>query len=194
MAKLKAPLMSLGASGKLAGTLVFSTWKGLKTAREYVTPSNPQTAAQTTQRGLFTDAVSAWRNYYTDADMRTAWNRAATAEGRAESGFNNFMRACTKITASDADASFAYDFAAAAGNTVDFAMKNADDGNPGDEAGNFEVWVGTNADNLLYLETKTIAAGSISTSDLGDVDDVLYVQLRKDSESRSGVCKVTLIA
>jgi len=194
MAKLKAPLMSLGAVGKLAGTLVFSTWKGLKTAREYVTPANPQTAAQTTQRGIFADAVSAWRNYYVDADERTAWNRAATAEGRAESGFNNFMRGATLMGQTDADASFAYNAGAAAGQTVSFAMKNMDDGAIGDEAGNFEVWVGTSPDSLLYLETKTIAAGAVVTSDLGDTDDVKYVQLRKDSASRSGIEKITLIA
>jgi hypothetical protein len=57
MAKLKAPLLSLGASGALGKTLVFFPWKGLAVAREYVVPSNPKTTAQTTQRGYVTAAV-----------------------------------------------------------------------------------------------------------------------------------------
>ena len=58
MAKLKAPLMSLGASGKLGGALVFFGWKGLNVVREYVIPSNPKTAGQTTQRGYLTLMVA----------------------------------------------------------------------------------------------------------------------------------------
>lgn len=58
MAKLKAPLMSLGAAGALGKSLVFFGWKGLDVVREYVVPSNPQTTLQTTQRGYLTAAVT----------------------------------------------------------------------------------------------------------------------------------------
>ena len=57
MAKLKAPLMSLGASGALGKALVFFSWKGLNVVREYVIPANPKTALQTTQRGYLTEIV-----------------------------------------------------------------------------------------------------------------------------------------
>lgn len=59
MAKLKAPLMSLGASGKLGDALVYFGWKGLDVVREYVVPANPKTTGQVTQRGYLTDAVAA---------------------------------------------------------------------------------------------------------------------------------------
>jgi len=58
MAKLSGPLFSLTASGAIAKTLVYFGWKGLKVARQYVVPSNPKTAAQTTQRGFLTEAVA----------------------------------------------------------------------------------------------------------------------------------------
>lgn len=58
MAKLKGPLFSLGASQKLGNALVFFPWKGLNVVREYVIPSNPRTALQTTQRGYMTTAVA----------------------------------------------------------------------------------------------------------------------------------------
>lgn len=57
MAKLKAPLLSLGASGAIGKTLVFFAWKGLNVVREYVIPTNPRTKPQTTQRDYLTDIV-----------------------------------------------------------------------------------------------------------------------------------------
>ncbi|GAI68425.1 unnamed protein product [marine sediment metagenome] len=57
MAKLKAPLLSFGASGAIAKAVVYFPWKGLNVAREYVIPANPRTALQTTQRGYLTAAV-----------------------------------------------------------------------------------------------------------------------------------------
>ena len=58
MAKLKAPLLSLGAAGAIGKTLVFFNWKGLDVAREYVIPANPKTAKQDTQRGYVIAAVA----------------------------------------------------------------------------------------------------------------------------------------
>ena len=58
MAKLKAPLLSLGASGQIGKSIVFFPWKGLDVAREYVVPANPQTTLQITQRTYFENAVN----------------------------------------------------------------------------------------------------------------------------------------
>ncbi len=46
MATVKGPLFSLGASGTLAGAIVFSTWKGRPYVREHVVPANPKSQAQ----------------------------------------------------------------------------------------------------------------------------------------------------
>ena len=58
MAKLKAPLLSLGAAGAIGKSIVFFPWKGLDVAREYVVPANPKTDPQNTQRGYLTAAVT----------------------------------------------------------------------------------------------------------------------------------------
>ncbi|MBA7665757.1 hypothetical protein ES703_73831 [subsurface metagenome] len=58
MAKLKAPLLSLGASGAIGKTMVFFPWKGLDVVREYVVPANPQTGPQTTQRNYLKACVA----------------------------------------------------------------------------------------------------------------------------------------
>lgn len=194
MAKVTAPLFGFTASGKLADALCFFRWKGIDCARKYVVPNNPQTADQTTQRNAFTSCVSAWRNYFTVAQGRTAWNRTATVGPKPMSGFNAFIAAAVQIITGDADASFASTCTAASSEAVTWAMLNLDDGGQGDESGDFEVWVGDSPDSLLYLETKTIIAGYVLSSDLGDVDDIKYVKLRKDSQDRSGISKITLIA
>jgi len=88
MAKLKAPLLSLGASGQLGKALVYFPWKGLDVVREYVVPANPQSAPQVTQRGYMTFAVAMWHTQaYTAADV-IAWNRYAGTLAAIMSGFN----------------------------------------------------------------------------------------------------------
>ncbi len=50
MAKATGPLYSLSASGKLANAMVYFTWKGINVVREWLIPSNPQSASQGDQR------------------------------------------------------------------------------------------------------------------------------------------------
>ena len=50
MAKVSGPLMSMEASGKFGGSLVFGSWKGRSVVRQLVTPSNPRLAGQTLAR------------------------------------------------------------------------------------------------------------------------------------------------
>ncbi|MBA7645468.1 hypothetical protein ES703_53226 [subsurface metagenome] len=91
MAKLKAPLLSFGASGKLGGALVYFPWKGINAVRTYVIPANPKSGPQRYQRECFTNAVDAWHFLeYTDAD-RVAWNRYAGTLAAIMSGFNSMI-------------------------------------------------------------------------------------------------------
>jgi hypothetical protein len=50
MAKVTAPLMSMTASGKFGGALVFTTWKGRPTVRQLVIPTNRKSAGQVATR------------------------------------------------------------------------------------------------------------------------------------------------
>lgn len=60
MVKLTAPMMSLGASGTIAGSIVFSNWKGRAYARSHVIPSNPKSALQVSLRGMMKFLSQAW--------------------------------------------------------------------------------------------------------------------------------------
>lgn len=90
MAKTQAPFLSLGAKGQLAKTIVASTWKGIKTMRQYVVPANPRTTAQVAHRTLFGDVVALWKSFITTPADISAWNRLALQSGKPQSGFNAF--------------------------------------------------------------------------------------------------------
>lgn len=92
MAKLTAPLLSLGAAGQLGKALVFFPWKGIKAVRTYVIPANPNTADQQTQRGYMDTAVEVWHNCTFNVIDLIAWNRYASTLEAIMSGFNSFIR------------------------------------------------------------------------------------------------------
>lgn len=52
MAKVTGPLMSMGASGKFGGALVFANRIGTNVVRALVTPANPMSIAQMTARNI----------------------------------------------------------------------------------------------------------------------------------------------
>ena len=87
MVKLLGPCMSLDASGKLAGAIVFSKWKGRNYARQLVKPANPQSGGQVGMRSMFKFLSQVWAGL-------TAGNKA-TWETRADdmvvSTFNAFL-------------------------------------------------------------------------------------------------------
>lgn len=92
MAKVKAPLFSLKASGKLGNALVYMTWKGIEDVRKYVIPTNPRSPKQVEQRGYFRDANNEWDSPDYTAGDRSAWNLEALVAPGAQSGWNRFVR------------------------------------------------------------------------------------------------------
>jgi hypothetical protein len=71
MALVSGPLLSMRASGQIGKSVVFSKWKGRQTARAYVIPSNPQSAAQTEVRTTFQWVHDLYKSL--GADAQAAW-------------------------------------------------------------------------------------------------------------------------
>ena len=98
MAKLKAPLFSFGASGKLADALVYFPWKGLNVVRSWVKPSNPKSTDQVTQRGCLTAAVAAIHAAQglaadaLDEDDRNAYAALASTFSTPRTWFNTLVK------------------------------------------------------------------------------------------------------
>jgi len=99
MAKLKAPLLSLGASGAIGKTLVYFPWKGINAVREYVIPTNPQTDLQIAQRAFIKEVVSLLHTQMTDAtdpfeaDDKSAYLWLASLSKTPITWFNALCRA-----------------------------------------------------------------------------------------------------
>lgn len=77
MVKLSAPCMSLGASGTLANSIVFSNWKGRAYARTHVIPSNPKSAMQVSMRAMMKFISQAWATV--DPTPQGTWDELAAA-------------------------------------------------------------------------------------------------------------------
>lgn len=87
MAKVTAPLLSFGASGSLAKTIVASKWKGRPYMRQHVIPANPQSVDQTLTRDAFASAAAIWK--IGGPLLRAPWERFAV--GQVLTGRNKFQ-------------------------------------------------------------------------------------------------------
>ncbi len=87
MALVKAPAMSLEASGKLGNAIVFSKWKGRAYVRALVTPANPKSGGQVGMRSMFKFLSQDWQ--YRTAGQQATWETRANQA--IVSPFNAFM-------------------------------------------------------------------------------------------------------
>lgn len=78
MAKPTAPLLSFDASGQIANSLVYSSWKGRPYVRRYVVPANPNSTAQQATRNVFAASNSFWKGAGSLA--RAPWTLFATGQ------------------------------------------------------------------------------------------------------------------
>ena len=88
MVKVTAPVMSLEASGSLAGALVFSKWKGRPYVRSLVRPANPRSPGQTSNRARM--KFLSGSHPAKDSQEMLSW--LTIAESLKISPFNAFVR------------------------------------------------------------------------------------------------------
>lgn len=86
MAKTTAPLLGFGASGGVADTIVYASWRGIPYARRHVVPANPRSTAQTLTRDIFRTLSQMWKSM--PSGGVAPWNAFAT--GRKFLGVNAF--------------------------------------------------------------------------------------------------------
>lgn len=193
MAKLKAPLLSLGAAGAIGRTLVFFPWKGIDCVREYVIPSNPKTAPQTTQRGYLTAAVSAIHAAQAqaanplDEEDQIANSALASAKGLIMTWFNQITKLWIDVKVAG-KSPIVY----SNGNIVDTLTTNIIIGleiweETPDDLNNGKFYFGTSKTNLIHKEIGTLISGqsiNINGVDLSaflTAGNKYYVQMRPDS-------------
>jgi hypothetical protein len=87
MATVKAPLMSLDASGTIGRSIVFSNWKGINYVRRHAVPANPNNPSQVAVRQCLKALAQAWAGI--GATPQGTWDDYIT--GKTESPFNGFV-------------------------------------------------------------------------------------------------------
>lgn len=76
MATVKGPLFSLGASGTIGGSIVYSGWKGRAYVRRHAIPANPKSVSQYSVRAMMRFLSQYWTNL--SASEKADWaTRAA---------------------------------------------------------------------------------------------------------------------
>ena len=99
MAVPTGPLLSFGASGTIAKTMVYSKWKGRPYVRRHVIPANPKTNAQTLTRNAFAWTSNVWKSAPTL--LRSPFDRFA--QGQVLTGRNAFIGKNTQLLRPETD-------------------------------------------------------------------------------------------
>lgn len=88
MATVKGPLFSLDASGAVAGSVVFSKWKGRNYVRRHAIPANPKSSSQLSVRAMMRFLSQDWTNLSTA--NKATWNTRAAVTN--VSPFNAYIQ------------------------------------------------------------------------------------------------------
>lgn len=89
MARTTGPLLSMDASGSVAGTITFAKWKGRNYVRQLVVPANPQSPLQVGMRASMKFLTQFWASGLTSGNKAT-WD--ALAASQAISSFNAYVQ------------------------------------------------------------------------------------------------------
>lgn len=86
--KLVAPNLSFEASGTIGKIITYAKVRGIKYARSWFKPANPQTAGQVNIRTALTLAIPVWQNTFSQA-QKDAFDSGAS--GTKDTGFSLYM-------------------------------------------------------------------------------------------------------
>jgi len=193
MAKLSGPLFSIRATGALAKTLVYFNWKGLKVVRSWVSPANPKTAAQTTQRGYMTAAVAMIHAATIEAanpldeDDQVAYARWASVYSTPRTWFNQAVKGWIDCELNSKTPVIYRDFTISdkTANSIDLIIYLSEE-TPSDlAAGKF--YFGDTPTSLIHAKAGTLNAGVDMDLIAEDCSAFLtagiryYVQFRPDA-------------
>lgn len=111
MAIVQGPLLSLSASGSIAGSV---TYRASLSGQQCIKPSrtsHPRSTAQLGQMQLIFNTVKFWRASITDQTTRNAWTTAARIIKARYSGYQMFVaKSCNWQTGAEACSAITFDY------------------------------------------------------------------------------------
>lgn len=193
MARVRTPAISLGASGKLAKTLTFHKWKGIKQAQEYAIPHNPRTPAQQANRQRLTIANAWWRSLHPLNIIREGWLNYQRTLRTKSSAYNVYLSAALKMQGIYTDPAIVYGFGFRFPDGLSWTLQDLKTQGPPTEPGDFRMYVGINSKNLVFKKAMPPdPPGVIYVTGLGGPGTKLLGQVFKDDIPRSGINEFTL--
>lgn len=104
MAKIKAPLFGLEASGTIGKTITYSKWKGIPYVRAWTKPKNPKTEKQKAIRTRFIYLLGKYHTLdwcFNFTHPILGYNAFAHYKRLAMSGLNYFLKIYMKIPSAE---------------------------------------------------------------------------------------------
>jgi len=194
MAKVFTPLMSTGARQSIGDVLTFQRSARLTRAQAYVVPSDARTGPQLALRGYSTSAVRFYQTYIQSLSLAAAWTREVNVNRGRMSGYNQAVSMIVQALWRSDPTSFAIDAEQTADEEVTITFADVRTGAAGTEAGDFDIYVGNTTQSMTLYASMPIVAGAIVIPSLLPVDETRYIQLKKNSFSRTGIIKLKGIA
>lgn len=193
MTKVTAPLLAFTARGRIGRTVVATRRTGNSIIQPYVVPSNPNTPAQAAQRSAFSVVAAHWNLPETHPDNHPAWTRTAKRSLKPVTGYNAFLKNALPCYAQDPASAFVDSLYPTAPLTASATLLALNAESPPFEEGDFHLWSGPTPQTMIYMESQQQMYGTwAGIVELGQHNDIVYVQLRKADYDRSGIYKITL--
>lgn len=193
MAILKAPLLALRASNQLGKAIAYRSMRGNNVACAYAQPSDPQTAAQLTQRSKIDRTVDFWKVKKGDQKVIDAWHRYAKHLRKPWAAYQTFIHFNTLWPLSG-DYAGAWYLSRERWNPgiqvrYEFSNINTQDG----FTANIEtmVWIGDSPTNMQFAKNDNINIGGRCSWQFAEMTTLpLYYQISlRTGEPLTGIHK-----
>jgi len=194
MAKLKAPLLSRKAFGKLADQITFTDRRGRPEARKSTTPANPRTPAQTQQRTYVEQAASVLPLVRSSPAFYEPFQRYKSASRYKNDWISLFMSTMLLplkdwptpvfFPAASTWPGLMVGFFAASIFGIPFPT----------EPGFVDIYSGLDITGMIRVDRQPFPTGALSVGPIGSGGETRYFQIRKGRLYRSGIIQVTMQA
>lgn len=187
MARLRGPLVSFSAHGKLAGALSLAAPRNRPQAREYTTPANPRTPAQIAHRAIVAQAVATWQALVTLPEHHDGWNLLAKHNRMPMTGYAAWIKNTVPGVQITDQVMYATGFGAWAADQLNIFMVAPFFIGPPVEPGLFNVTFGLTPDSMTYAEQVPVNVGWLAVDTTTYPETTMYFNVKKDGLFRSGI-------
>ena len=198
MAIVKAPLLSLGARGRLDKSLIFQEIKGQSIAKAYAVPTFPNSPAQELWRNEFQERADFWQTFLRTSQFQEAFKLSADRQSRYLSVYLAAMRSMRTSYENEPQKIYITDIVWTAlpfpaGNVKAIPNRITDHANVS-SVNNYRLLVGTTPENLTAVSGWSAINAPIEVIALaGSPGDTRYMTFECFQDSTIEVMPITKV-